>query len=573
LSFVPTDLATLTTDLASSFRSLVERAGLQLHVDCSPLPQPVYVDPAQWEKIILNLVSNAFKFTLKGEISVTVAARSDHVEVTVKDTGTGIPARELPHIFERFRRVEGAKGRSFEGTGIGLSLVHELVRLHGGSLRASSVEGEGSTFQIALPFGSAHLPAEAVSESPSAYSPAGGGSHLIEAARWLGAGWESDPAAAPMPDALGALGAGVEAGETKRSRVLVAEGNRDMRDYLVRLLSSRWQVDAAEDGLAALDKAREQRPHLVLSDVMMPRLDGFGLLRELRNHPRTSSIPVVLLSARAGEEAIIQGLETGADDYLLKPFSARELLARVHTNLEMARVRQEWSSELERANAELEAFSYSVSHDLRAPLRAIDGFSGVLQTDYADKLDEQGQHYLARVRSATRRMGQLIDDLLSLSKITRAPVQRESVDLTAIARNVLRELARRDSERKVEALVEESLIVQGDPNLCAVLLENLLGNAWKFTSKHVRAQITLSMQQRDDEPVIVVQDNGAGFDMKYAKRLFSPFQRLHSQSQFEGTGIGLAIVQRIVSRHRGRIWAEAEVDQGATFYFTLGRES
>jgi light-regulated signal transduction histidine kinase (bacteriophytochrome) len=346
-----------------------------------------------------------------------------------------------------------------------------------------------------------------------------------------------------------------------------------MRDYLVRLLSTRWQVEAAEDGRVALEKAREQRPHLVLSDVMMPRLDGFGLLRELRNHPRTSSIPVVLLSARAGEEAIVQGLETGADDYLLKPFSARELLARIHTNLEMARVRQEWSSELERANAELEAFSYSVSHDLRAPLRAIDGFSGVLQTDYADKLDEQGLHYLARVRSATRRMGQLIDDLLSLSKITRGALQRESVNVTELARNVLRELARRDPQRDVETLVAEDINLRADANLLTVLFENLLGNAWKFTSKQSRARITVSVQEHEDERVIVVGDNGAGFDMQYAKRLFSPFQRLHSQSQFEGTGIGLAIVQRIVARHRGRIWAESEVDRGATFFFTLGRDS
>jgi signal transduction histidine kinase len=572
LQFVRTDLAALTTDLASSFRSLIERAGLTLHVNCAPLEQPVYVDPAQWEKIVLNLVSNAFKFTLEGEISVTVAAKDDHVEMAVRDTGTGIPAAELPHIFERFRRVEGAKGRSFEGTGIGLSLVHELVRLHGGSLRASSVEGQGSTFLVSLPFGSTHLPQDAVTDSPSVFNPTDGSPYLVEAARWLGASWESDPAAAPMPDAVGGVAVGVAVDAT-RPRVLVAEDNRDMRDYLVRLLSTRWQVDAAEDGLAALEKAREQRPHLVLSDVMMPRLDGFGLLRELRNHPRTSSIPVVLLSARAGEEAIIQGLETGADDYLLKPFSAKELLARVHTNLEMARLRQEWAIELERANAELEAFSYSVSHDLRAPLRAIDGFSGVLQTDYAEKLDEQGQHYLARVRSATRRMGELIDDLLSLSKITRAPLKRESVDLTEMARAVLQELAVRDPDRKVESSVTNDLTVQADPHLLRVLLENLLGNAWKFTSKQPLARIEVFAEQQDTETVLVVRDNGAGFDMEYSKRLFSPFQRLHSQAQFEGTGIGLATVQRIVARHRGRIWAEGVVDHGASFFFTLGRDS
>lgn len=570
-SFVQTDLAALTVDLASSFRSLIERAGLKLIVECPPLREPAYVDPSQWEKIILNLISNAFKFTLHGEIAVTLATSQGHVEVTIRDTGTGIPAQELPHIFERFRRVQGAKGRSFEGTGIGLSLVNELVRLHGGSLRATSVEGEGSEFTISLPLGKAHLPAELISESANFSPTSAENPYLVEASRWLGASWQTDPGAAPVPDALPrATG---EEDRERHYRVLVVEDNRDMRDYLVRLLATRWQVDAAENGQMALELARTRPPNLVLSDVMMPVLDGFGLLHALRNDEKTRNIPVVLLSARAGEESIIHGLDTGADDYLLKPFSARELLARVQTNLEMSRRRQEWAAELERANGELEAFSYSVSHDLRAPLRAIDGFSAVLLSDHAHQLDEQGQRYLSRVRAGTGRMAQLIDDLLSLSKISRAPLHREATSISELASAVIQELASAQPGRIVQCSIESDLDVQADPRLLRVILDNLLGNAWKFTAKRPDAKISVYGTRQDEQLVYVVQDNGAGFDMDYAKKLFAPFQRLHSEAEFEGTGIGLATVQRIINRHGGRIWAESKPDQGAQFLFTLGNQA
>ncbi|HEX2878735.1 MAG TPA: ATP-binding protein, partial [Polyangiaceae bacterium] len=566
-SFVQTDLAALTADLASSFRSLIERAGLKLTVDCPALSEPVYVDPSHWEKIILNLLSNAFKFTLQGEIAVVLAARQGQVEVTIRDTGTGIPARELPHIFERFRRVQGAKGRTFEGTGIGLSLVNELVRLQGGSLRATSVEGQGSEFTLSLPLGKAHLSPESISESSSFLPTTAENPYLLEASRWLGASWQTDPGAAPAPHALPLPS---EAEGKQPYRVLVVEDNRDMRDYLVRLLATRWHVDAADNGESALELVRHQPPNLVLSDVMMPIMDGLGLLHALRSDKKTSNIPVVLLSARAGEEAIIHGLDTGADDYLLKPFSARELLARVQTNLEMSRRRQEWAAELERANTELEAFSYSVSHDLRAPLRAIDGFSGMLLAEHGDQLDEQGRHYLSRVRASTRRMAHLIDDLLSLSRIARAPLRREATNLSELASTVLQELASAYPDRSVQWSVEPNMEAQADARLLRVVLDNLLGNAWKFTSKRADAKISVHSTQHDDARVYVVQDNGAGFDMDYAKKLFAPFQRLHSEAEFEGTGIGLATVQRIINRHSGRIWAESAPGQGATFLFTLG---
>lgn len=566
LRFEPVDLAVLTADLASSFRSLVERAGLKYIVRCTPLPEPVYVDPAQWEKIVLNLVSNAFKFTFEGEIEVALDRRGDRVELSVRDTGTGIPPAEQARVFDRFHRVEGALGRSHEGSGIGLALVQELVRMHGGSIRLSSAEGQGSTFVVSLPAGTAHLPKDLiVARRETARGGPGVAPYVLEAAQWLPGG---EPAArmdleAPYP----ALPAGREG--QPRARLLVADDNADMRDYLGRLLSPTWEVEAVADGAAALEAARARPPDLVLSDIMMPGLDGVALLRELRADPRTKTVPVLLLSARVGEEAILQGLATGADDYLTKPFSARELLARVRTHLELSALRREWAAELENANRELEAFSYTVAHDLRAPLRAMEGFGTALLEDYAGALDAQGQDYLRRICAAARRMGELIDALLALSRVGRAPLHRERLDLSAMARAVAAEAARTNPGHRVEVAVADGLAADGDSRLVRIVLENLIGNAWKFTAQAAQPKIEVDAVEEAGETVFRVRDNGVGFDMAFAHRLFAPFERLHSPKEFPGSGIGLATVQRIVSRHGGRVSAEGQVGRGATFCFTL----
>jgi light-regulated signal transduction histidine kinase (bacteriophytochrome) len=343
-----------------------------------------------------------------------------------------------------------------------------------------------------------------------------------------------------------------------------------MRDYVRRLLADRYDVLAVPDGLAALATAQEQHPDLVLSDIMMPGLDGFGLLRALRADARTRTLPVILLSARAGEEAAIEGLDAGADDYLAKPFSAQELLARVRTHLELARVRREWANELEQANSELEAFSYSVSHDLRAPLRVIDGYSTLLLEEYADGLDEQAGTYIRRIRTGIKKMSGLIDDLLNLSRVSRAPLRKETIDLTELAHGVVTDLQNRDPAREVAVDIADGLCAWGDAPLVTIVLVNLLGNAWKYSAKQAAARIAFGCATKEKEAVFFIQDNGAGFDMAHAGKLFAPFQRLHRDSEFEGTGIGLATAQRIILRHGGRIWAEAVPGAGATFFFTLG---
>jgi light-regulated signal transduction histidine kinase (bacteriophytochrome) len=337
------------------------------------------------------------------------------------------------------------------------------------------------------------------------------------------------------------------------------------------------------DGEEALAAALASPPDLILTDVMMPKLDGVGLLRALRCDARTSTIPVVLLSARAGEDAVVTGLETGADDYLVKPFSARELLSRVATHLELARLRRLETDaaielaetraalllDLDRKNKELEAFSYSVSHDLRSPLRTLDGFSQILLEDHAAQLDDEGKQHLGRIRSAAQRMGALIDALLELSYTGRRKLEREDVSLTGCARRIASNLARSDTGRSVEVVVAEGMHVDADPRLCEILLENLLGNAWKFTAKTPEARIEVGVVEEAGARVFFVRDNGAGFDPIDAGRLFTPFQRLHTMYEFPGTGIGLATVRRIVERHGGHVWAEGRPNGGATIRWTL----
>ncbi|HKR80202.1 MAG TPA: ATP-binding protein, partial [Nitrospira sp.] len=325
-TFEPTDLAEMTTDLAGVFRAATEQARLTLNVDCPALSQPVYVDRDMWEKIVLNLLSNAFKFTFEGGIAVTMREESEpepSVLVRVEDSGTGIPEEQLARIFDRFHRIPGARGRSIEGTGIGLALVKQLVQLHGGTIEVASVVDQGSTFTIRLPLGSAHLPQDQVRGPRYLASTATRADVFVEEAlRWLPS--ESADHAAAAPSA----GDGRTSFDAPQGRptVLVADDNADMRAYVGRLLSRRYQVVIVEDGETALKRILADPPDLVLADVMMPGLDGFGLVQALRGHQQTSTIPVMLLSARAGEESLIEGLERGADDYLIKPFSANELL-------------------------------------------------------------------------------------------------------------------------------------------------------------------------------------------------------------------------------------------------------
>ena len=357
-------------------------------------------------------------------------------------------------------------------------------------------------------------------------------------------------------------------------------------------------VILARSGEEALELLAVQAVDCILLDVVMPGLSGRETCERIKAAPAVRDIPLIMLTALEDRETMIQGLGAGADDYISKSNDLEVLKARVraqirrkqfeddhrrlreellrkeldaaeaHAARELAETRAIMAEELERKNNELEAFSYSVSHDLRAPLRAIDGFSRIVLEKCGGIVDATSRDYLQRVCSAAQRMGELIDDLLELSRVGRAELRRGPVNLSEVARQVIGDLRKR-SERNLEIALPDDLHVDADRRLVQIVLENLLGNSWKFTTNVAVPRIELGVQRNGGDAVYFVRDNGAGFDMRYAEKLFRPFQRLHTEADFPGTGVGLATVNRIVDRHGGRVWAEASVGQGATFYFTL----
>ncbi len=621
--YEPTDLAAYTANLASVFRSAIAGAKLNYIVDCPPLPEPVYVDREMWEKIVFNLLSNALKFTFEGEIEISlrwveesigegrdnerISQRDDAndtvshpptVQLSVRDTGAGIPENALPHLFKRFYQVEGAGGRSDEGSGIGLSLVQELVKLHGGTITVSSQVNQGTTFTITLPTGTAHLPVDRIRVPSQAGSTViDSSAYVEEALRWLPekrfrqsqqtAGITENQAAAPESnfpfDAANTL-----------PRLLLVDDNADMRDYLKQLLSQYYEVEAVGDGLAALRAIAHQIPDLVLTDVMMPGIDGFELLRSLRSQETTREMPIILLSARAGQESRLEGLQAGADDYLIKPFSARELLAKVNVTLKLARMRREAAyreqvmqemeklntaleqrvqartMQLQAINQELEAFSSTVSHDLRTPLQYILSVAELLHTRFSRSgLDEASLRYLSLIVQAARAAGTMVDDLLEFSHMGQVKIRFTQVSMNTLVQQVLEQLQPELTGRKICWQIAPLPDVQADATLLHLVMQNLLSNAIKYTRDRIPAEITVGSIEHEQETVFYVRDNGAGFDMKYRHRLFSIFKRLHPQEEFEGTGVGLANVRRIIHRHGGQTWAKGEIDQGATFYFSL----
>ena len=326
------------------------------------------------------------------------------------------------------------------------------------------------------------------------------------------------------------------------------------------------RVIPAYDGATAIESARAHTPDLIFLDIMLPGVDGFEICRRLKDDPALREIPVIFVSALSETIDKIRAFSVGGVDYVTKPIQGAEVLARMRTHLQLRRMQLD----LQALNQELESFSYSVSHDLRAPLHSISGFSQILLEDYGERLDEEGRRHVQRIESAARRMNDLIDDMLLLSRISRQELRITNVDLSGMAREVAALLRQSDPERQVQFEIAPDLMISGDERLLRIVFENLLGNAWKYTGKQPAARIEFGSSEVDGRTSFFVRDNGAGFDKADAEKLCTPFQRLHSEKQFEGTGIGLATVRRALRRLGGDVSAHGEVGKGATFIFTIG---
>jgi signal transduction histidine kinase len=513
--YEPIDLAGLTAELASIFRSAIEISGLRLVVSCDPARDPTYVDREMWEKIVFNLLSNALKFTFKGSIEVRLGQRGKHVQLTVADTGVGIPAAELPRVFERFHRVRGARSRTHDGAGIGLALVQELVRLHHGDVRVQSVENGGTTFTVSIPTGRGHLRDEDIGAARTSPSTAMHGSLFAEeAALWA----RNDLLTSGGRETTGSR-------EVKRDgarkRILLADDDGDMRNYVAGLLRAEGHdVHTYSDGAAALAAARERAPDLVLADVMMPALDGFELVAALRSDPALRAVPVLLLSARAGEEASVYGLRRGADDYIAKPFSARELCVRVRAHLDLGELRAAVAREREAIQAARVALiarldlaqedqRHHVARDLRDRIAQTVAAIGLLANAARNggPLPAKAEESLSQIQRAAAELGTEVHAVAMRLR----PTALDDLGLSAAVAHLVSSWS---SEAKIEADFQDSLgsaarLARNVETTIYRLVQEALSNIERHAGAR-RANVTLA--RHAERIIVMVEDDGQGFD-------------------------------------------------------------
>ncbi|MGH7257067.1 MAG: sensor histidine kinase, partial [Nitrospiraceae bacterium] len=562
------DLAALVTNVAANFESSERQ---RIFIDGASHPIPAHIDVRKMTKVLSNLLINAFKFSdpEQAKVWISLACNDTDVSISIRDNGIGIPADQFDRIFDRFIQVEGQATRRFEGSGIGLALAKEIVALHGGRIAVQSTVGEGSTFTVTLPRG--------IVESHSIV-PIDEEDTIIPLS----------PEGLPPEEDSGQM---QEVSTQNRPLVLVVDDNADMRAYLMRLLADEYRVSTAGDGEDALQKARRLMPALVLADIMMPIMSGHDLLNALRCDDSLRTIPVILLTARAGTEARVQSLEAGADDYVSKPFSEEELLARIKNQLRIHRQERELEakanqlqalySKVEMINEELRELSLRkselvsiVSHDLRTPLAAISGFVDNLLDGIAGPLTDKQRRYLDRIQSNLSRLVRMINDLLDLSKIEAGTVRLALktfpiADFTESLVDNLQVLAREKTITLRAAIEDTRLLVCGDQDKLSQVLTNLVQNACKFTP--AGGEVRLEIESCNTGFVqICVADTGCGIPPEEAAHVFDKFYRgTSSKGEARGAGLGLAIAKHFVELHQGRIWVESTPGQGSRFYLTV----
>jgi signal transduction histidine kinase len=569
--YLPTNLSIYTADLAGMFRSVFDGAHVALVVDCPAIAEPAYVDRDMWATIVHNLLSNALKFTLEGEVRVRLSATRGHFELAVGDTGCGIAAEDLPRIFQRFTRVHAAWARTVEGSGIGLSLVQELTKLHRGTVEVSSDLGIGTTILVRIPTGFAHLPLERVGTARTLAPLHPGAEPFVEEALgWLETGGTAAKAAGGD--------SGVAQGETSpeapraRERILIAEDNGQMRQFLCRLLQYRWDVETAPDGAAALEQIRHRAPDAVIADIMMPRVDGIEMLRALRADASTAELPVLLLSARAGEEASVEGLQAGANDYLVKPFSQRELVARIATLL--AQARQHAAERRARAQAEhnvqaREEFFAALAHELRSPVSSLFAWVELLQNEKPTRAKLLAS--LEALELAARALRRLSEDLYDVARGASAHMHirpRLFASISPLVGAVAEVFGPAAAKKRItlqQALLPQSGPARVDAERLQQILANLLSNAIRYTPAGGR--IDVSCARRGDVVEVRVSDSGRGIRPDALPRVFERYwQGERAPGDDGGLGLGLSICRRLVELHGGQIQALSEGEgTGATF--------
>jgi signal transduction histidine kinase len=572
--FVPTNLSNFTCELASLFRSAIENEGLEFEVTTAPLQEKAYLDREMWEKIVLNLVSNAFKFTRAGKISVSLKQNAKNFELTVRDTGIGISEDELPNIFKRFHRIKADGARTYEGSGIGLAMVHELVRLHGGSVAVTSEPGAGTEFIVSIPTGYSHLPFDQVVHQ-GADKP-----ELRHAAAFLQEteGWRSMSARLDPHLEIDSVQS-----TSDQQRVLVADDNADMREYLHRLLSPFWSVELVLNGGEALAALKREPADLVIADIMMPEVDGIELLQAIRSSETLQNTPVLLLSARAGEEARAEGIEKGANDYLVKPFSTRELCARVTRLLQQRMSAQSLELAVKERTFELEAalqaksrFLATVSHEVRTPMA---GIMGLVELILESASEPAIQVLATHAFESCKRLLRILNDLLDASKLQAGKLTLEYRDFAIhhVIGDIV-QLARSDADKKsleITSKVRPEVpdLVSGDELRIRQILSNLLFNAVKFTEE---GKIHVEVAVLNDSPEVVtlrfsVQDTGIGISAEQQQKLFRPFEQLTDSTArvFGGTGLGLNICLTLTELMHGKIGVDSAPGDGSTFWVQI----
>ncbi len=599
------DLVQFVEGVSISFMAYAEKAGIGLKFEAADEVVPATFDPEAMEKVFYNILSNAIKFTPEGgRVDISVATTNDGAgaEVRISDSGVGIPAEELPHIFDRFRQVEGSSSTVQQGTGIGLALVKELVELHGGSIVVKSEAGHGAEFTIAIPVGKDTGESLEDADEALGYSRRNSPLDAVDSKfvewhasddvdRWTD--WTVSPELDRLDssdelddDPIGGDGAvrqSVMQTATTDALILVADDNPDIREYMVGCLAGSYRTITAKNGKEAFDKAKKHAPDLIISDVMMPRFSGYDLCRAVRADEEISMTPIILVTSKSAVDDKIEGLEAGADDYLPKPFNAEELFARVR-NLLMLRKQQtdlqDLNDILQAKNAELEEVSELKSqllriaaHDLKNPLNNIREFATLIRED-VDVNSEVGT-MLGLIERSSNQMFELISEILESEALESGQLQitRKPIDLVDVAAAVV-ESNRRQAERKEQHLVldlppENTHIVEGSAEWLTEAMDNLVSNAIKYSP--AGKSIWVSVSRVDAVIRFEVRDEGPGLTDKDMSRLFQKFQRLSTMPTGgeTSTGLGLSIVKQIAEMHDGEVVVESERGVGSAFIIQL----